>query len=79
MCCLFLSLLIVSRGGSRHYTESYREAGGRERSRSRDRGGLILGDRGVERGSDRGAPNVDRIGGGGGGGSGVVEHYREER
>lgn len=68
----------ANRSGSRHYSESYREAGGRERSRSRDRGGLILGDRGLERGSERGTATVERIGGGGGG-SGVVEHYREER
>lgn len=83
--CLFLSnrvrFALHHRSGSRHYSESYREAGsGRERSRSRERGGgLILGDRGLERGSERGAVNVERIGGGGGGGSGVAEHYREER
>lgn len=36
---------------------------------------MISNDRGLERGSERGAVNVERIGGGGGGG----EHYRDER
>lgn len=74
--------MVRIRSGSRHYSESYREAGVRERSRSRDRGGVILSDRGLDRGSERGSANVERIGGGGGGGGGggsVVEHYREER